>query len=490
MTLTNYPGLTPDVILAYDKNNNTTSISTSSAARTLSYDANDKPATEALSIDGLSFALTYTHNAQDLLQSITYPKGRSVTYTPDALGRPTAASPFLTAVTHDLSGQPNKLTYANGQVTDIGYNTRKFVSSIYTRLGVTTAVNQGYTYDNIGNIATLSDLVNSQYSLTLGYDTVDRLTSASSTALGARNVSYGPGGNILTSTLNGTSYSYNYDATSYRLTSINGSPYGSFSYDGYGNVANNGLNAFTYNDASNLTAVTGANPVSFVYDGKNLRARSQKNGINTYEFYALDGKLMGVYSATGAFLKEYVYLYDQQVAMAVDSTLLDSDGDGLSDWHETNTYGTNPNLADSDGDGLGDGAEVNTYGTNPLATDTDGDGLTDGAEVNTHGTNPNLADTDGDGYDDGTEIAQGSDPLDNTSLPIQADGDLNADGIVNIADILLLQRIVLGLRTPSANEAIRGDVAPLVNGAPASDGQLNAGDLVVLHRRVIGLENF
>jgi hypothetical protein len=42
----------------------------------------------------------------------------------------------------------------------------------------------------------------------------------------------------------------------------------------------------------------------------------------------------------------------------------DSDGDGLSDYDEINTYGTDPKVKDCDGDGSSDGAEI-YYGTNP-----------------------------------------------------------------------------------------------------------------------------
>lgn len=66
----------------------------------------------------------------------------------------------------------------------------------------------------------------------------------------------------------------------------------------------------------------------------------------------------------------------------------DSDGDGLTNGAEENTYGTNPFVVDSDGDGLTDGDEVNTYGTDPLSLDTDGDGVSDGAEVNDMGSDP------------------------------------------------------------------------------------------------------
>ena len=65
----------------------------------------------------------------------------------------------------------------------------------------------------------------------------------------------------------------------------------------------------------------------------------------------------------------------------------DPDRDGLTNLQEFQT-GTNPNIADTDGDGLSDGDEVNTYHSNPLVADTDGDGLWDGLEVAT-GSDPN-----------------------------------------------------------------------------------------------------
>ena len=81
----------------------------------------------------------------------------------------------------------------------------------------------------------------------------------------------------------------------------------------------------------------------------------------------------------------------------------DADSDGLCDSVETNTgtyvdagdTGSDPNNADSDGDGLNDGEEVNTYGTNPNKTDTDGDGYSDADDAN-----KTTADAPGgDGYD-------------------------------------------------------------------------------------------
>jgi hypothetical protein len=68
-------------------------------------------------------------------------------------------------------------------------------------------------------------------------------------------------------------------------------------------------------------------------------------------------------------------------------TLLDSDGDGLTNARELEV-GTSVTKSDTDGDGLGDREEVEVYGTDPRNPDTDGDGYLDGQEVSS-GYNPN-----------------------------------------------------------------------------------------------------
>lgn len=72
---------------------------------------------------------------------------------------------------------------------------------------------------------------------------------------------------------------------------------------------------------------------------------------------------------------------------------------------EALVYGT-----DDDRDGLALAFEYE-LGTSDHNADTDGDGLKDGDEVQSYQTDPTRADTDGDGYNDGDEVQAGYDPL-------------------------------------------------------------------------------
>jgi len=137
--------------------------------------------------------------------------------------------------------------------------------------------------------------------------------------------------------------------------------------------------------------------------------------------------------------------------------LADTDGDGLSDGEEASLLGTSvmwtgvsttvgeegvlwgptvPGLdSDSDDDGLSDYDEIHTYGTDPLDADTDNDTVSDGDEVATWAlpdardhANPRMADTDGDGLTDDLEIVAGCNCTGGTDGFVN-DADSDDDGI-------------------------------------------------------------
>ena len=144
--------------------------------------------------------------------------------------------------------------------------------------------------------------------------------------------------------------------------------------------------------------------------------------------------------------------------------------------------------SDSDADDIGNNADP----------DDDNDGILDANETNTGvfnthadtGTDPLIADTDGDGVGDGIEVEAGTNPNNKFEFPVFGDGDVNNDGRVNVADLILSMQILLGQVNPTPLQIVKFDVAPLFNGVPMPDGQITAGDYLVLARKVLGLINF
>jgi hypothetical protein len=60
-----------------------------------------------------------------------------------------------------------------------------------------------------------------------------------------------------------------------------------------------------------------------------------------------------------------------------------------------------------------------------------------------------------------------------------ANGDVNGDGVVDYKDMLLAQRIALGMVTPSADQLTRGDMR--------TDGLINVSDYLLIQKMVLGL---
>lgn len=80
-------------------------------------------------------------------------------------------------------------------------------------------------------------------------------------------------------------------------------------------------------------------------------------------------------------------------------------------------------------------------------------------------------------------------------ITAQPDGDVaplgSRDSVVNVGDALVALRFALGLETPTSEDTIHGDVAPLdAENKPNPDGVINVGDALVILRKALGIIDF
>ncbi len=309
-----YPVGTPSVNRTYFRDDKIATVDNGTARRELTYDANKNLTQEKLVVAGQTFIASYDYDNNDALNVMTYGSGKTVTYQPDALGRPTTAMPYITSVLHHATGQVKQMKYANGVQTDIDLNNRNWPSTQTIAKG-TRFFDTAYGYEGNGNVSSIFDAIEGTYSRSMAYDGVDRLTNVNG-PWGTGLVSYDGGGNILGQSLGSTfSMGYTYDSVTNRLLSTVGSKVYTFAYDAYGNVTGNGFTSFAYNDASQMRCARcgQGDEVGYEYDGLGLRTKVQQSGGATYFVYDANGRLLWERNPDDS-IKEYVYLAGHQVA--------------------------------------------------------------------------------------------------------------------------------------------------------------------------------
>lgn len=451
-----YPVGTDDIDYIYDANGSVIKLIKGDAVWDYTHHADGSLKTESLSLDGKVFNLTYSYKkntsgkVDGAIASITYPSGENVLLEPDAFGRSKSIPGYVASAEYHANGTAKEVAYSNGVITTYTLDNRQLPKNIKA-IGSNKIIDLTYSYDNKSNTQSITDGVNGLYNRSMSYDGLDRLISASG-AWGDIAYVYDDDNDLIEKTLVGNKTTYTYGSINNRLkTSTSGK---SYSYDAYGNIISNGINNYTFSDASNLVSVSGSATANYKYDGNNLRVSSNINNIKKYSIYSSAGLLMHTYSSkNNKFLSsDHIYLNGHLIAKkekgeldrdgdlipdAVESNMglnrndssdaaKDNDNDGLSNLAEYQA-GTNANTSDTDGDGIDDKTEIEN-GTDPTQInpelDLDGDGLTDEQEQSI-GTNPRKADTDGDGISDKDDTM----PLDfdNDGLTDTKEAELGTD---------------------------------------------------------------
>jgi RHS repeat-associated protein len=297
------------------------------------YDARGNVASELRKYGKAKLTTAYAHDEANRIVSLTYPSGGRADYARDAMGRVTGltfkpkgvAAPLsvVSAIGYKPFGPENSLTFGNGILETRLFDDDGRLTSL-AATGLAPVQNLTYGYDAADNVRSIADSVDVASSQSFGYDTLDRLTSASG-AYGARGWTYDPVGNRKRQTANGVLTTYDYALASNRLMEVRtGAARQALGYTADGNISRSEnigtaspVLSMVYNQGGRLVqALSGATlTMQNSYDGFGQRLVRQgvATGATLFQ-YDLDGHLLEDADGLGKGRVDYVYLGDRPIA--------------------------------------------------------------------------------------------------------------------------------------------------------------------------------
>ena len=218
---------------------------------------------------------------------------------------------LLTSVTYFPFGAVSGWSWGNGTSVTRSYDTDGKLTSINT---AADPINFGY--DNAFRVSGITDTLTPSNSWTLGYDPLDRLTSAQ--AGSTYGWSYDANGNRLSQT-GSQATTFNISSTSNQITSTTGALARTYGYNSAGNTTSYTGASLTYNQRGRVAAETvGTTANTFVYNALGQLARYAFSTINLELLYDESGQIIGEYNyPAGTLARETIWMGDIPVAELV-----------------------------------------------------------------------------------------------------------------------------------------------------------------------------
>ncbi|WP_462081351.1 RHS repeat-associated core domain-containing protein [Luteimonas sp. RIT-PG2_3] len=268
----------------------------------------------------------YAYNVNGHLSSLSW-HGLDVNYAPNALGQPTQAGTYATGVAYHPNGGVKEFSYGNGIKHSVTQNARGLPDTSCDFYGTCTSsaiLNDGYDYDQVGNVAAISDgRTGGRGNRSMTYDSLDRLTQVVSPMFGTATYGYDTLDNLTRVKLTGGNqvrdHYYCYDG-SWRLTNVKtgscaGATVMGLGYDAQGNLANKNGRTYTFDYGNRLRSNSGSPGSSYAYDGHGRRVLDQVGTGPKYTHYLQDGRLSMTGDNRAGKVAEYVYLQGSLVAI-------------------------------------------------------------------------------------------------------------------------------------------------------------------------------
>jgi YD repeat-containing protein len=289
------------------------------------YDAKGRMIQETRIVAGVNYVNGYTYEPfTGRLLTMTYPSGRTVSYSYDAMGRITQIG---TTAPASQGGQSQLLAFGItyhpfGGVKSYTLGNNRTVTRTYDQDGRIASYSLGGNsitvgYDTASRITSLLDTVNAANSSSYGYDNLGRLTSASVPATNY-GYSYDLTGNRLTRNTGATSEITTIDPVSNRISQVAGNPNKAFTYDANGSTTNDGVNTYAYDARGRMvSSVSGIGTTSYQVGANGQRVRKTSTLGDVIFLYDTQGKLIAESTPAGLTKKEYIYLLDLLVGVSV-----------------------------------------------------------------------------------------------------------------------------------------------------------------------------
>ena len=334
LTGIDYPDPSRNVTYTYDQLTSSngighlTSIQDASGTTVYQYDTRGNVLQKSVTMGGHVFTVSYVYDTADNLIQMTYPDGMQVNYGRDGADRINSVTAngtesgnswsanVVTGVTYEPFGPVTGFNYGNNLVEVRSYDQDYRLTGIAVSGGVMAWT---LTDDADDNITKIADGINGANTQNLGYDSLNRLTSASS-AYGALGYSYDSDGNRTQQTLDGTPTTLTYDTASNKLLTVGGLSDG---YDAVGNLTNDGSLSYNYDAADRLTGYTGTQ-TAYLYNG--LGQRSIKFPVdNTAPTVSITAPVSGPVAGTVNVTATVVDDFGASVQLYLDGTAIPGD---------------------------------------------------------------------------------------------------------------------------------------------------------------------
>jgi RHS repeat-associated protein len=283
------------------------------------YDARGQQTNWTTTIDGLpARTFSQSYDSAGRTTSITYPNNEVVSYTYDGAWRQVSACSnqytpcYSSNATYTPLDQPSNVSLGNGLAQTYQYNNSM---SRLSQLQVGTNGSifyRTYTYDNVGNVESITNPNNNNQVQSFGYDHRDRLTDWGIPNVISQTYTYDEVGNILSKA--GVTYDYQNYSHAYG----GGGPYAvrntGYDYDANGNMTNmpgNAVLTWNYDNQPIQIAKNGATE-QYVYDADNERVKRTVTGTGVAT-YTIGGLYEEDVPANGQATTRYMYTINGNV---------------------------------------------------------------------------------------------------------------------------------------------------------------------------------